>query len=217
MKIRILLADDHEVVRDGIRGMLEKQPDFEIAGVTGDGREAIEMVRHTDVDVIVMDVNMPHLSGMEATRQIKAISPGVKILTLSVHSRGPVIAQMIRAGASGYLPKTCATKELVEAIRAVMQGRTYISPGVLDSVTDYLRTEPDDSKEHFASLTPREREVLALIAEGKTTKEISNRLHLSERTVEFHRHNIMDKLQMRSVAELTKYAVREGLTPLENL
>lgn len=118
MKTRILFADDHEVVRDGIRGILEKQPDFEIAGVTGDGQEAIQMVQRMGVDVIVMDVNMPHVTGMEATRQIKAISPGIKILTLSVHSRGPVIAQMIRAGASGYLPKTCATKELVEAIRA---------------------------------------------------------------------------------------------------
>ena len=217
MTIRILLADDHEVVRDGIRGVLEKQPDFEIVGVTGDGRDAIERVRRGKVDVVVMDVNMPHVTGMEATRQIKAISPEVKILTLSVHSQGPVIAQMIRAGASGYLPKTCATQELVEAIRAVMQGRTYISSDVLDAVTDYLRMDSDTSRQPSPHLTPREREVLALIADGKSTKEISQCLNLSERTVEFHRHNIMDKLEMRSVAELTKYAVREGLTSLENL
>ncbi len=216
MKTRILLADDHKVLRDGLRGMLEKQTDFEIVGETGDGRETVELAQQKDIDVIVMDINMPHINGVEATRQIKAISPKIKILTLSVHSRGPVIAQMIQAGASGYLPKTCATKELVEAIRTVVQGRTYISPEVFDSVTDYLQMKPADSKKHSPSLTSREREVLTHIAEGKTTKEIAECLHLSERTVEFHRHNIMDKLNMRSIAELTKHAVREGLSSLEN-
>ncbi len=215
MKIRILLADDHEIVRDGLRNILQKQPEFEIIACVGDGREAIELVRETDINVILMDINMPNLNGVEATRQIKAISPDVKILTLSVHSQGPIIAQMIHAGASGYLPKTCATEELVEAIRTVMQDRTYISPKVLESVTEYLCKDSKGSSSH--NLTSRECEVLTLIANGKTTKEIANHLHLSERTVEFHRHNIMDKLDIHNIAELTKYAVREGLASLDNV
>ena len=210
--VRLLLADDHEVVRDGIHSILEKQPDFEVVGVTGDGREAMKAIQEIEVDVIVMDINMPYINGIETTRQIKDINPDMKILALSVHSKGPIIAQMIQSGASGYLPKTCAAKELVEAIRTVIQGRTYISPAVMDSFTNHLHIESANSRRH---LTPREREVLTLITNGKSTKEISQCMQLSERTVEFHRHNIMDKLDLRSVAELTKYAVREGLTPLD--
>ncbi|MFH1740843.1 MAG: response regulator transcription factor [bacterium] len=216
MKTLILLADDHGVVRNGLRGVLEKQPDFEVVGETGDGREAIEMAQRTKVDVIVMDINMPNVSGLEATQQIKAICPDVKIVTLSVHSQGPIIAQMIRAGASGYLPKTCAAQELIEAIRTVMRGRTYISPQVMHWVTEHLHSEPDDATSQHPDLTPRESEVLMQMANGKTTKEISACLNLSERTVEFHRHNIMDKLGIHSVAELTKYAIRQGLTTLNN-
>ena len=215
MKIRILLADDHEVIRDGLRALLEKQPDFEVVGVAGAGRETVEMAQQLEPDVIIMDINMPNMTGIEATRQIKANSPNIKILTLSVHSRSSLIGQMIKAGASGYLPKSSAAKELIEAIRTVMKNRTYISPKVMDSVVEYLHNEPDGQSTPSTALTPREREVLNLIADGKTTKEISVCLHLSEKTIESHRHNIMDKLGVRSIAELTKYAIREGLSSLE--
>lgn len=217
MKTRILLADDHEVVRDGLRSLLEKQPDFEVTGVTGDGHEAIAMAKRMQPNVIVMDISMPNLGGVEATRQIKASCPTVKILTLSVHSQGAIVAQMLRAGASGYVPKSCPAEELIEAIQTVTRGRTYISPEVMDSVTEYLGAEPEETGTQSHSLTQREREVLTLIASGKTTKQMADGLSLSQRTIEFHRHNIMDKLGIHSIAELTKYAVREGLTPLSDV
>lgn len=216
MKVQILLADDHKVVRDGLQSVLEKQTEFEVIGVAGDGRETIEMAKRIQPDIIVMDISMPNVGGIEATLQIKATCPAVKILALSVHSQGAIVAQMIRAGASGYVPKTCAAKELIEAIRTIMHGHTYISLEVMDSVADYLSFNPDNTTTPSQNLTPREREVLTLIAEGKTTKEMADGLNLSERTIEFHRHNIMDKLGIHSIAELTKYAVREGFSPLND-
>ncbi len=214
--IRILLADDHEVVRDGLRALLEKQPDFEITGMSGDGQETIRMAHRLAPDLIIMDINMPSLSGIEATRRIRADLPAVKILTLSVHSRSALVAQMIQAGASGYLPKSCAAKELIEAIRAVMRNHTYLSPKIMDSVVEYMRADPSAQAVTVSELSNREREVLGLIAAGKSSKEIADCLNLSERTIEFHRHNLMDKVGLHTVAELTKYAVREGLAPLDD-
>ncbi|MFB3788590.1 MAG: response regulator [bacterium] len=215
-KIRILLADDHEVVRDGLRVLLEKQPDFEVIGMSGDGRETIRMTQQLAPDLVILDINMPNLSGIEAARRIRAGTPAVKILTLSVHSRSALVARMIQAGASGYLPKSCAAQELIEAIRTVMRNHTYISPKIMDSVVEYLRTEPAARAVPAAELSGREREVLGLIAAGKSSKEIAACLNLSERTIEFHRHNLMDKLGLHTVADLTKYAVREGLAPLDD-
>ena len=215
MTIRILLADDHEVVRDGLRAVLERQSDFRVVGVAADGRETVQMAQEHEPDVNLMDINMPNMTGVEATRQIKASTPDMKILTLSVHSRSPLIAQMINAGASGYVPKSCAAKELVEAIRTVMRNHTYISPKVMDSVVDYLQGDPAQRPTAPTTLTPREREVLNLVADGKTTKEISECMHVSEKTVESHRYRIMDKLGIHSIAELTKYAIREGLSSLD--
>ena len=216
MKTGILLADDHEVVRDGLRALLDKQPDFEVIAVAGDGLETVKVAHQTNVDVIIMDINMPNMSGIEATRQIKEQLPGVKVLTLSVHSRGSLISEIIEAGASGYLPKTSAGDELVGAIRTVMQGHTYISPKVMDSVVDYMRTDKQNPVAASTALNPRERQVLCLVANGKTTKEISDCLNLSGRTIEFHRQKIMEKLDIHSIAELTKYAIQEGLTPLDS-
>lgn len=215
-KIRILLADDHEVVRDGLRALLEKQPEFEVIGMSGDGRETVRMTQQLAPDLVILDINMPNLSGIEAARQIRADTPAVKILALSVHSRSALVAQMIQAGAPGYLPKSCAAQELIEAIRTVIRNHTYISPKIMDSVVEYLRTEPAAQAVPAAELSDREREVLGLIATGKSSKEIAACLNLSERTIEFHRHNLMDKLGLHTVAELTKYAVREGLAMLDD-
>ena len=216
MKTKILLADDHEIMRDGLRAMLEKEAGFEVAAVAGDGRETVSVAQEMNLDVILMDINMPNMNGLEATRQIKKQCPEVKVLTLSVHTDHELAADMIQAGASGYLPKSCAAKELVEAIHTVMKGHTYLSPKVTDSVFEYLQQKPPGEDLPSAILTSREREILQLIAEGKTTKEMSSHLNVSESTVEKHRQNITSKLGIRTVAELTKYAIRHGLTSLES-
>lgn len=211
MKVRILLADDHEVMRDGLRALLEKQSDFEIVGIAGDGDETIQLAQELKPDAIVMDINMPNMNGVEATRRIKTNDPQVKILALSVHTRGTLVAQVIKAGASGYLPKSCTAHELFEGVRAIMRNRTYISPEVLDSVVDFLQEDPAAQDQIATPLTPREREVLILIAGGKTTKEIAESLYVSEKTVESHRFQIKQKLGVNNLAELIKYAIREGM------
>ena len=216
MSVKVLLVDDHAIIREGLRSLLEKQPDLEVVADVDDGRRAIELVRELSPDVVIMDVTMPRLGGIEATRQITGEFPAVKVIALSIHSRRPFVADMLQAGAAGYILKECLFDELVEAIHAVNGGARYLSPKITDViVSDYVKRLSSDDASPLQSLTGREREVLQLVAEGKSTKEIAMELHVSTKTIEANRRQIMEKLGMHSVAELTKYAVREGLTSLE--
>jgi two-component system response regulator NreC len=206
--IRILLADDHSLVRHGFRMILSAQPDMEIAGEAGNGNEAVELAQKLKPDVIVMDVAMPELNGIEATRRIVELSPRTRVLALSMHKDAVYVREILRAGARGYLLKDSADADLLAAVRAVAKGEGYLSPGVSDAVlSDYRRhvTDPLDL------LTSREREVLQLIAEGKTNKEIATSLNLSVYTVEAHRGRLMEKLNLHSTGELVRFAVRSGL------
>ncbi len=216
MSVKVLLVDDHAIIREGLRSLLEKQPDMEVVADTDDGRRAIELVRELSPDVVIMDVTMPRMGGIEATRQITGEFPSVKVIALSIHSRRPFIADMLQAGAAGYILKECLFDELVEAIHAVSEGGRYLSPRITDViVNDYVKRLSSEDASPLRSLTGREREVLQLVAEGKSTKEIALELHVSTKTIEANRRQIMEKLGMHSVADLTKYAVREGLTSLE--
>jgi len=215
MSIRILLADDHKIVREGLRALLEKQPGMEVIAEAEDGRTTVRLARELSPDVVIMDVAMPDLNGIGATDQIIAEAPDVKVVALSMHSDRRFVMEMFKAGASGYLLKDCAFEELARAVRAVAAGQTYLSPGIAGVVIkDYVR-RLSETNSAFSILTSREHEVLQLLAEGKSTKQIASRLHVSVKTVETHRRHIMEKLDIHSVAELTKYAIREGLTPLE--
>jgi len=216
MSVKVLLVDDHAIIREGLRSLLEKQPDMEVVADVDDGRRAVELVRELSPDVVIMDVTMPRLGGIEATRQITGESPSVKVIALSIHSKRRFVADMLQAGAAGYILKECLFDELVQAIHAVCEGSRYLSPSITDVVVnDYVKRLSSDEESPLRSLTGREREVLQLVAEGKSTKEIALELHVSTKTIEANRRQIMEKLAMHSVAELTKYAVREGLSSLE--
>ncbi len=216
MSIRILLADDHKITRQGLRSLLEKQPDMEVVAEVEEGRTAVRLVRELLPDVVIMDVTMPDLNGIEATRQIIGKFGDIKIIALSMHSDTLFVSEMLKSGASGYLLKDCAFEELARAIRTVVANKTYLSPSISGVVVDdYLHRL---SKADFSGseiLTNREREVLQLIAEGKSTKQAALKLHISTKTVETHRRQLMNKLDIHTVAELTKYAIRKGLTSLE--
>jgi len=216
MKTRILLADDHKIMRDGLCSMLAKEEGVEVIGESENGRTAVELAQALKPDVVIMDIGMPDLNGIEATRQIVADAPRVKVLALSIHADRRYVMSMLRAGASGYLLKECAFEELVHAVRAVVANRTYMSPAIADIVVDSVRHPSQDEIPADSVLTAKEREVLQLLAEGMTTKEIASQLQVSAKTVETHRQHIMNKLDVHSVAELTKYAVREGLSSLES-
>lgn len=216
MPIRILLADDHRIVLSGLRALIERQSDIEVVAEAEDGRTTVRLAEALKPDVVVMDITMPGLNGVDATIQITTGVPGVKVLVLSMHSDRSFLIEMFRAGASGYLSKDCALEELAIGIRAVAAGQMYISSGITDTVVrDYISQTPAVASSAFAVLTAREREVLQLLAEGKTTREIAAALYVSVKTVESHRQRVMKKLGLFSVAELTKYAVREGLSSLE--
>jgi DNA-binding NarL/FixJ family response regulator len=216
MSVRILLVDDHRIIREGLRGLLERQLGMEVVGEAENGQNAIKLARELLPDVIIMDVAMPDLNGVEATRQILAVAPGVKVIGLSVHSDKRFVIAMLKAGASGYLLKDCAFKELAQVIRAVKANRTYISPKIANGmIKDYVGLFPDTTLSVFSLLSSRERQVLQLLSEGKTTKQISIALNVSVKTVETYRQHIMDKANIHSIAELTKYAIREGLTSVE--
>lgn len=215
MSIRVLLADDHKIMRDGLRTLLEKDQEIIVVGEAEDGREAVQLAGKLSPDVIIMDVAMPDLNGIEATRRITAENPGIKLVGLSMHSDRRFISEMLKAGASGYLLKDCAFEELVTAIKSVVKDRVYLSPCIAEVIIEnYIRSTPKTDMSVFSLLSDREREVLQLMAEGKTTKEIASHLNVSIKTVETHRTNIMTKLDIHTVAELTKYAIREGLTTL---
>ena len=216
MKTTIVIADDHQIMREGLRSLLEKQSSLEVVAEASNGRECVELARKLKPDLVLMDIGMPDLNGIEATRQVHAEAPGVKILALSMHSDRRFASGMLAAGASGYLLKDSAFQELNEAIATVLAGRVYLSPditGVL--MEDYVQRLNEESTP-FSVLRPREREVLQAMAEGQSTREIAEALHVSVKTVETHRQNIMNTLDIHSVAELTKYAVREGLTSLDS-
>jgi len=221
MGIRVLLVDDHKIVRDGLKSMLAKQMDIEVVGESENGREALGAVKSLKPDVVVMDIAMRELNGVDATREIVADYPGVRVVALSMHSETRYISEMLAAGASGYLLKDCAFDELATAIRAVSDGRTFVSRGAADVVLDdYMRRVAVSPHEAGTSpgrvLSPREREVLQLIGAGLSTKEIAARLGLSGKTVETHRRQIMEKLGVYNIAGLIKYAVREGLASLDD-
>jgi len=216
-KIRVLLAEDHTIVRKGLRALLDDETDIEVVGEAEDGRETVRQVERVHPDVVLMDITMPLLNGVEATRQIKAQYPEVQVLGLTRHENEEYIYQLLRAGASGYVVKQAAPAELVEAIRAVSQSETYLSPSINPSVVEeYIRqakamvkSGPDER------LTPREREVLQLVAEGRTNREIAQVLSISVKTVEHHRANLMSKLDLYSAAELTQYAIRTGVIDVD--
>jgi DNA-binding NarL/FixJ family response regulator len=214
--ISILLADDHQIVRSGLKNLFDQQKDMKVIGEAENGRVAVQMARELIPNVVVMDITMPDLNGVEATRQIMSDSPGAKVIALTAHSDRRFVSEALKAGVVGYLPKAAAFEELVTAVRTVANGKVYLSPGVANVVLeDYVRGDPAKDPSAFAVLSTREREVLQLMAEGQATKEVARSLHVSVKTVETHRAKMMEKLNLHSVAELTKYAIREGLTSLE--
>lgn len=218
MKTRLLIADDHKLMREGLKALIEKEADMEVVGEAEDGKSTVSLAHRTSPHVIVMDVSMPDLNGIEATRKILGANPNVRVIALSGHADQRFVREMLTAGASAYILKHTAFDELMRAIRVVMKGRKYLSPEVTRGVTDAfveLSKPLNGSSAAFVVLTDREREVLQLTAEGKSTKQAAGDLGVSIKTVETHRRNIMEKLQIHTVAELTKYAIREGLTSLD--
>jgi len=215
-KVRVLLVDDHKIMREGLAALLAGVPDMEVVGQASDGREALDLVRSALPDVVVMDIGMPELNGVEATRRVRTEHPRVKVIALSTHTDKRYVQHMLEAGACGYVLKIAAHEELVRAVRAASLGRTYLSSEIAGSVVE-RSTQPHAGGEisAFSTLGAREREVLQLVAEGKTSAETAKEMHISIKTVETHRRNIAQKLHLRGTAELTKYAVREGLTSLE--
>ena len=216
MRTRVLLVEDQKITRQGLRSLLDTNTAIEVVGEAESGRKAIELTKKLRPEVVIMDISMPDLNGIEATRQIMADDAKLKIIALSMHADRQYVAKMLEAGASGYLLKDCAFDELEIAIKTVMKNHTYLSPKIAGVVVkDYVVRLTASEALAQTELTPREREVLQLLTEGKTTKEIAYRLKLSGKTVEAHRKNIMEKLDVHSVAELTKYAIRHGITSLD--
>lgn len=218
MAIRVLIVDDHAVVRAGIRMLLESDPDIEIVGEGENGQDALRLSKDLNPDVILMDVTMPVLDGVEATRQIKAAASAPAILTLTIHEGSDYFFQMLQAGASGYVPKRAAPEELLRAIHVVAQGNVFLEPSVAKSlVADYLaRVQEGSERDSYDGLTEREQQILTLIAEDETNQMIANQLEISVKTVERHRENIMNKLNLHTRTELVKYALRKGLISLDN-
>jgi DNA-binding NarL/FixJ family response regulator len=216
MNIQIVIADDHKLMREGLSSLLMQNAKIAVVGQAINGREAVQLTEKHQPDLVVMDVSMPDLNGIDATRQIISRSPRTKVIALSMHSDRQFVAEMFRAGAKGYLLKDSAFEELATAILKVARNETYIAPKLSGfNIEDYTnKVEPNDVLLK-PKLSDREREVLQLMAEGKGTKEIAAQLHLSAKTVETHRQHLMDKLEIYSVAELTKFAIREGLTTLD--
>ena len=209
LKTRVMLADDHAILRQGLRLILESEPDLEVVAEAGDGYEAVKAGSSLEVDLAVLDITMPRLTGIQAAHQLAKLRPDLKILILSMHDNEQYFFEALRAGASGYVLKSGADRDLVEACRATMRGEPFVYPGAVRAlIRDYL-DRPDDADED--PLSPRELEVLKLVAEGHTTREIAELLVVAEKTVERHRAHILDKLGMRDRVDLTRYAIRRGL------
>jgi len=213
----VLLADDHVMFRRGIKRIIEESDDLKIVGEVGNGLELLEFLKNRPVDMVILDISMPGMRGIEATREAKVIRPDIKVLILTMHNNTEYVQHSIKAGADGYLIKENSDTELLTAINKVLQGDRYISHSLsLDLADNFLRKERKDSKHPFDRLTIREREVLKLIAEGKSSRDIAELLFISPRTAEHHRANIRKKLGLQSTAELTKYAIKKGYTSINN-
>lgn len=215
--IRLLLADDQEIVRAGLRSLLERYPEVEVVGEAAEGKQAVALATQLRPDVVLMDITMPDIDGAEATRRIKALAPEVDVLALTIHEDEAYFFEMLNAGASGYVPKRASPEELLAAIDVVAAGEVFLHPVVAGAlVQDYLRrVRSGTERESYDGLTPRQQEVLTLIAEGLSNQDIGTRLGISVRTVERHRENIMDRLNLHSRTDLVKYALRKGLIQLE--
>ncbi len=216
MTMRVLLADDHKIVREGLRLLLEKEPGIKVIAMADSGKTALQLAGELRPDVVVIDIAMPEMNGIEAIRRISGENPGIRILALSMHSARRFVVEALSAGAKGYILKDCASEELVRAIRVVAGNETYLSPKITGLIVkDYVKRLPESQSSDRSPLSNREREVLQLIAEGQSTKEIAFDLGVSVKTVETHRQQVMRKLNLYNVAELTRYAIREGITPLD--
>ncbi|MCP5416692.1 MAG: response regulator transcription factor [Chromatiaceae bacterium] len=215
MKKRILIVDDHKIVREGLRSLIEDDGSYEVVGEAANGREALKLVRQLLPDLVIMDVAMNEMNGIDATRQLTRVAPDVRVLALSMHSDSRYVKQMLEAGAMGYLVKENAFEEIAAALRSVLAGRLYVSPQASGAILQDIVHGQGMEGDAVSPLTTREKETLQLIAEGHSTAEIAERLFVSVKTVETHRKKVMDKLELRSVAELTKYAIREGITSVD--
>lgn len=213
--IKIVLADDHKILREGICSLVKGFPDMKVIGEAADGRAVLELVKDLSPDIVIMDISMPDLNGIDATRRITAEHPNVKVIALSMHYDKQFVSEIFTAGASGYLLKDCAFDELEHAIRIVIDNKTYINPQIASLVVESLVNQSSAANagtQSFSLLTEREREVLQMIAEGNSTKQIASQLSVSAKTIESHRRQVMGKLNIRNIAELTKFAIREGIT-----
>jgi DNA-binding NarL/FixJ family response regulator len=214
--VRILLVDDHQLLIDGLRAILERRPHFEIVGVAKDGYQAAELSRQLDPDVVIMDISMPKLNGIDASARILRDQPHIKIIILSMHADQHFVQESLRVGVRGYILKESAASEVIEAVHSVGRGELFFSKSIrMQVMEDYIRSIREEPCSETSPLSAREREVLQILAEGNSTKEISSILNVSVKTVESHRKQIMNKLGLHSIAELTKYAIRHGLTSLE--
>lgn len=219
MSITIFLADDHAIVRDGLRMLLQAQPDLQVVGEATNGRDAVRQVCERSPDVTILDITMPELNGLEAARQIREGCEHTQVIMLSMHGSTAHVFEALRAGAKGYLLKASAGANVVDAVRAVHAGQRYLSPEILDRVVEtslsQLLEQPEEAKDPLARLSPREREVLQLVVEGRSSAQIAEILYLSPKTVETYRGNLMKKLEIQNLPGLVKFAIRHGLTPLE--
>ncbi len=206
MKLRILLADDHKILREGLRGILERDVTFHVIAEADTGERAVRLAAEKRPDIIIMDISMPDLNGIDATRQILRNNPEQKVLALSVHTDRRYVTRMLDAGARGYLRKDCASRELIDAIQRIAEGEIYVSAELGEG---FARHRPGE--DHVAELTPRERQVLQLVAEGNTTRQIADKLAVSVKAVEKYRHTIMEKLDLHTIADLTRYAINDGM------
>lgn len=214
--MKILIVDDHGIVREGLKSMIEQQAEMEVVGQANDGQMAVQLTKELSPDVIIMDVSMPNLNGVEATRYILEQKPDVKVIILSMHHNKHIVKESLKAGAAGYVLKSHLFDELLNALKAVETYGCYLSPRITGVVVEnYITEQAADTKPEKMKLTARERQILQLIAEGKTIKEIARILHISPKTADANRRQIMNKLEIYNIAELTKYAIREGLTSLE--
>ena len=219
MSIKIFLADDHALVRDGLASLLESQPDLEVIGTAADGLDAVRQVTQLKPDVAILDITMPELNGLAAARQIREVCPNTQVIMLSMHGTSSHVFEALQAGVRGYLLKASAGASVVEAVRTVHSGQRYLSAEILDQVINQSLSrrlgQHNEMPDPMALLSPREREVLHMVVEGKSSAKIAELLHLSPKTVETYRSNLMKKLEINNLPDLVKFAIKHGLTPLE--